>query len=272
MKMISLVQLLLRQPETASADRFHLGYNISSFSRHSRRAEMSSELRRRGKRRTYSPLIASQLGGISADEDSFLRLKCDCSQQTLPFLHILTSEQCDQLFSLSFIHRFITLFVEQSSHFGGQDSRTQTSPGRGVSGWMLVPNQPALEYMRQLSGDRCRKHFSVKNVSVKHRSTPTRLSSSDTFPIASVRLILSVGLLWRCCKQPSGAPASSCLTVCLFSRASQCPLSCPSCSDWRAARARRPSSAASEDVIRFPENKKTGREKKLIQIANNGYC
>lgn len=32
---------------------------------------------------------------------------------------------------------------------------------------MLVINKPAVEYMRELRGDRCRKHFSIKNVTVK---------------------------------------------------------------------------------------------------------
>lgn len=54
-KLIRLVRLLQMTEATGnnvpatSADRFHLCYNIPSFSCHSRRAEMSSELRRRGK-------------------------------------------------------------------------------------------------------------------------------------------------------------------------------------------------------------------------------
>lgn len=138
-KIVRLVQLLQMTEATGnggpatSADRFHLRYNIPSFSCHSRRVEMKE--RKRGELTLlwyHLNLVASaQTKNVSC------RLKSDfhscwqtkqaslshpklATKQTRRCLHILRSEQCNQLFYLPSSHHFITLFIERSSLFERQ--------------------------------------------------------------------------------------------------------------------------------------------------------
>lgn len=117
------------------------------------------------------------------------------------FLNILRPEQF-QLIHHSFLHYFITLFIQKSLNFKCQDGKPQKGPSGGTSccGYMLLTCRGWKE-----------KPFSMTS---NRKARQILICSSDTFPIVSVFLTPSVGLLCWCCHLHK--PTFSCLVILCF--------------------------------------------------------
>lgn len=121
-------------------------------------------------------------------------------------LNILRPEPF-QLIHYSFLHYFIKLFIQQSSYFKYQDGKPQKGPSRDASccGYVLLT---------RLCWNTYEKHFSIRDMMSNKKTRQTIIYSYDTFPIVSVFLTPSVGLLCWCCQQHQNMPKFSHFILC----------------------------------------------------------
>lgn len=120
-------------------------------------------------------------------------------------LNILRPEPF-QLIHHSFLHYFIKLFIKQSSYFKCRDGKPQ-----------VLASCCDYVLLTRLCWNTYEKHFSIRGMTSNKKTRQTIIYSYDTFPIVSVFLTPSVGLLCWCCQQHQHMPKFSHFDHPLFS-------------------------------------------------------